>query len=164
MGWRDYVKEAAVGIRIEFISVRLCAHGDHVDPQGLSEVLGVSDAACGLNGESSPSGRIFDTNSLSWSVDGCDEGDYEHEMGEAVDAFAGTVLPVAPQLRELARRAEVMIGLALGCNGKAANLDGWWFLDQGFTLGTDVIQRLAEIGLPVHITEYISIPDSERAE
>ena len=153
-----------MGIRIDFISVTLSAHGEHVDPQGLSELLGVSDSVHGLKGGASPSGRIFDTNFFNWSVDGCDEGDYEHEMGEAVEEFAATVLPVAPQLRELARKAEVMIGLGLGCAGEAANLDGWWFLDQGFTLGTDVMQRLARIGLPVHITEYISIPDSESAE
>ena len=157
-------EDVFVAIEINFISIRLTVRGDSIDPYEVARLLGVSCEAHGFKGESSRRNRVFDTNFFSWSVDGCGEGGYEHEMREAVGAFSAVVLPVAPRIRELSRTAEVVVNLALGCHGKAAHCDGWWLLDQGFTLNAATLGSLAELGLRVHITEYVSIPDGEQEE
>jgi Domain of unknown function (DUF4279) len=135
-------------------------HGQDVDLEGITHLIGVAPTKLWRAGEVLRSGRRHRRSIWWWETDDVADADSEAVIGVVLDTFT----PRADAVREACRRWGVAahVGLAVSMHGEhQTEEDGSIdvIVDKpGLSFGRETIERLATLGASFDVDQYVLIP------
>lgn len=126
---------------------RIWSEKEALDLGAISEDLGIAPTNTRQRGGArSPSSRFAES---MWGYEVCAGREWE-DLDDALDALLKVLMPLKSKIRGYCLKYDVV----LWCGHFTSSFDG------GPTFSVDLLQKLADLGIPLQLDTYCSLPEN----